>query len=113
MASEPLPTAFFGQKFTQDLEKFIVWKEDLIAPVGLTPSYQFIPALFNGPESVFLALLLRVQRNQDQSLDSQLVIGPFEMTLEYRYGKWQRRYTCRLDVFLDDTVSTYPNPNLI
>jgi hypothetical protein len=113
MPSDPLPTAFFGTSFTQDVEKFTIFKTNLIPPVGLTPTYQFIPALVNGAESIFLALLLKVQRSQDQSQDSQLVITPFEMSLEYRFQKWQRKYVCQIEVYQDDTISTYPNPNLI
>lgn len=113
MASDPLPTAFFGTNFTQDVQKITIIKTDLMPPVGLTPTYQFVPALVNGSESLFLALFLKAQRNQDQSTDSQLVITPFEMSLEYRFQKWQRKYTCTVEIYLDDTVSTYPNPNLI
>ena len=113
MPSDPLPTAFFGQSFTQDTEKLTIVKADLIPPVGLTPTYQFTPAFINGAESVFLALVLKAQRSQDQSADSQLVITPFEMSLEYRFQKWQRKYVCQIEVYQDDTVSTYPNPNLI
>lgn len=113
MPSDPLPTAFFGTGFTQDVEKFTIIKTDLQAPAGLTPSYQFVPAIANTSESLFLALFLRVQRNQDQSQDSQLVLTPFEMELVYRYQKWQRKYTCTVEVYVDDTASTYPNPNLV
>ena len=113
MASDPLPTAFFGTNFTQDTGKLTIIKADLSAPVGLTPTYQFTPALANGAESILLALILKAQRNQDQSADSQLVITPFEMSLEYRFQKWQRKYICQIEIYQDDTVSTYPNPNLI
>ncbi len=113
MASDPLPTAFFGTGFTQDASQLTIVKADLIPPTGLTPTYQFIPALVNGSESLFLALLLKVQRNQDKSTDSQLVITPFEMFLEYRFQKWQRKYICQIEIYQDDAVSTYPNPNLI
>lgn len=113
MPSDPLPTAFFGAGFTQDIDKFTVLKADLQPPTGLTPSYEFVPAAVNRAESIFLALFLRAQRNQDQSQDSQLVITPFEMSLEYRFQKWQRKYTCTVEVYLDDTVSIYPNPNLV
>lgn len=113
MASDPLPTAFFGTSFTQDVDKITIVKADLIPPAGLTPTYQFVPALINGTGSMFLALVLKAQRNQDQSTDSQLVITPFEMSLEYRFQKWQRKYVCQIEVYQDDTVSTYPNPNVI
>lgn len=113
MPSDPLPTAFFGASFTQDTDKFTIFKIDLQPPAGLLPTYQFIPAFINSAESLFLALLLKAQRNQDQSADSQLVITPFEMSLEYRFQKWQRKYVCQVEIYQDDTVSTYPNPNVI
>jgi len=113
MPSEPLPTAFFGSGFTQNLTSFTVSKIDLKPPVGLTPSYEFIPAALNGTESLALALILRWLRNQDQSQDSQFVITPFEMSLEYRFQKWQRKYTATLEIWQNDTVSTFPNPNSI
>ena len=113
MASDPLLTSFFGSSFTQTLEDFTVVKTDLQAPAGLTPSYQFVPTATNTAESIFLALVLKAQRNQDQSTDSQLVITPFEMSLEFRFQKWQRKYVCQIEIYQDDTLSTYPNPNLI
>lgn len=113
MASDPLPTSFFGSGFTQNLQNFTVAKNDLQAPAGLNPSYQFVPALSNTAESIFLALVLRAQRNQDQSTDSQLVITPFEMSLEFRFQKWQRKYVCQIEIYQNDTLSTFPDPNLI
>lgn len=113
MPSDPLPTAFFGANFTQDTDKLTIFKADLVPPIGLTPTYEFTPAFINGAEALFLALVLRAQRNQDRSLDSQLVITPFEMSLEYRFQKWQRKYVCQIEIYQDDAVSTYPNPNLI
>ena len=113
MPSEPLPTSFFGTGFTQNITSLTVLKADLLAPVGLIPSYDFIPALANGTESLALALFLRWGRNQDQSTDSQFIIKPFEMTLEFRFNKWQRKYTAIIEIWQDDNVSTFPNPNLI
>jgi len=113
MASDPLPTSFFGAGFTQNLETFTIIKTDLQAPIGVNPTYQFVPTAANTAESMFLALVFRAQRNQDQSTDSQLVITPFEMSLEYRFQKWQRKYTCTIEVYHDDTLATIPNPNLI
>lgn len=113
MASDPLLTNFFGPSVTQDATTLVINKNDLVAPVGLTPSYDFTPALNNRSEQLFTAILLRAQRNQDQSTDSQLVITPFEQTLEYRFGKWQRKYVCTVEIYIDDTVSTFPNPNLV
>lgn len=113
MPSDPLPTAFFGAGFTQDIDKLTILKADLQPPIGLTPSYEFVSTANNRAESIFLALFLRAQRNQDQSADSQLVITPFEMSLEYRFQRWQRKYVCTIEIYQDDTVSTYPNPNLI
>ncbi|MDF0553877.1 hypothetical protein [Kamptonema sp. UHCC 0994] len=113
MASEPLITNFFGQNVTQDATNLIINKNDLVAPVGLVPSYDFTVIAVNRSEQLALALFLRWLRNQDQSTDSQFVISPFEMTLEFRFSKWQRRYTSTLDIYQDDTISTFPNPNLI
>ncbi len=113
MPSEPLLTSFFGAGFTQNATSLTVLKADLNAPVGLTPTYEFIPALSNGAESTALALFLRWGRNQDQSTDSQFIIKPFEMTLEFRFNKWQRKYTSVVEIWQDDNVSTSPNPNLI
>jgi hypothetical protein len=113
MPSDPLPTAFFGQNFAQDTSSFTIFKGDLIAPAGLEPAYEFTPAFINSAESLLLALILKAQRNQDKSADSQLVITPFEPTLEYRYKRYQRVYTCQITVYIDDTTSTYPNPNSI
>lgn len=113
MPSEPLVNNFFGAGFTQSAINLIILKSDLIAPVGLTPSYDFTPAANNRSEQLALALILRWLRNQDQSTDSQFIIKPFEQTLEFRFNKWQRRYSTEIEIFQDDTVSTFPNPNLI
>ena len=113
MASDPLPTAFFGPGFSQNTESLTISKSDLQPPIGLSPSYDFLPASVNTAESIFLALYLRASRNQDQSQDSQLQLAPFEMALVYRFGRYQREYTSILRVYQDDTLSTYPNPNSI
>lgn len=113
MPSEPLTTNFFGPGFTQTATNLTILKNDLIAPVGLTPSYDFTPAANNRSEQLALALILRWQRNLDPSTDSQFIIKPFEQTLEFRFSKWQRRYVSEIEIFQDDTVSTFPNPNLI
>lgn len=113
MPSEPLLTSFFGFGFSQNATTFTIAKTDLVPPTGLVPSYEFIPAISNGAESIALAMILKWLRNQDQSQDSQFVITPFEMSLEYRFQKWQRKYTCTLEIWQDDNVSTFPNPNLI
>lgn len=113
MPSEPLVTNFFGAGFTQTATGLIILKSDLVAPAGLIPTYEFTPAAINRSEQLALALILRWQRNQDVSTDSQLVIKPFEQTLEFRFNKWQRRYVTEIEVFQDDTTSTFPNPNLI
>lgn len=113
MASDPLPTAFFGSGFVQDTEKFTVLKTDLQAPTGLPSTYEFVPVQENRAESIFLALFLRVQRNQDISLDSQMVISPFERELVIRFGKPQIRYFCTFEIFVDDKISNVPSPNLV
>ncbi|MCC3513624.1 MAG: hypothetical protein JGK29_32900 [Microcoleus sp. PH2017_17_BER_D_A] len=92
MPSEPLFTNFFGAGATQTATQ---------------------PTVSNRSEQLALTLILRWLRNQDQSTDSQFVIKPFEQTLEFRFNKWQRRYVSEIEVFQDDTVSTFPNPNLI
>jgi hypothetical protein len=111
--SEPLTTNFFGAGFTQTASNLTILKSDLVAPVGLTPSYEFTPAANNRSEQLALALILRWLRHQDQSTDSQFILKPFEQTLEFRFNKWQRRYFSEIEIFQDDTVSTFPNPNLI
>lgn len=113
MPSEPLVTNFFGAGFTQSATSLTILKSDLVAPVGLIPGYDFTPALANRSEQLALALILRWQRNQDPSTDSQFVVKPFEQTLEFRFNKWQRRYVSEIEIFQDDTTSTFPNPNLI
>ena len=113
MPSEPLFTNFFGQGATQDATQIIIQKADLIAPTGLTPSYQFVPAAINGPESIALALILRWMRNLDQSSDSQFRITPFEQSLEFQFNKWLRRYVSQVEIWQEDTTSSLPNPNSI
>ncbi|MEG4251067.1 hypothetical protein [Microcoleus sp. Pol10D4] len=113
MPSEPLFTSFFGVGATQNETQIIILKNDLVAPVGLTPTYDFIPALSNGTEQTALAFILRWLRNQDASTDSQFIIKPFEQSLEFRFNKWQRRYVSEIEIWQDDSVSTLPNPNLI
>ena len=113
MPSEPLFTNFFGIGATQDDNQIIILKNDLVAPVGLTPTYEFTPAPVNRTEQAALALILRWQRNQDVSTDSQFIIKPFEQSLEFRLNKWQRRYVSEIEIWQDDLVSTLPNPNLI
>lgn len=113
MASDPLPTAFFGTNFTQNIENLTIQKSDLIAPVGLPSPYEFTPLDVNRAESIFLALFLRVQRNQDISLDSQMVITSFERELVMRFGLPAIRYFCTFEIFVPDTISTTPSPNLV
>jgi ribonuclease HI len=113
MPSEPLFTNFFGAGVTQTATQIIVLKNDLVAPVGLVPSYDFTPAAENRAEQTALAFILKWLRNQDQSTDSQFVIKSFEQSLEFRFNKWQRRYVSEIEIFQDDTLSTFPNPNLI
>lgn len=115
MPSDPLPTSFFGAGFTQDIERLSILKADLQPPIGLIPqlAYDFTPAVNNRAETLFLAMLLRVQRNLDKSSDAQLVITPFEKELIFRFGKWQRRYHAVVEVFVEDSASEVPNPNLI
>jgi hypothetical protein len=113
MPSEPLTTNFFGSGFTQTATNLIIVKNDLIAPVGFVPSYNFTPAINNRSEQLALALILRWLRNQDQSMDSQFILKPFEQSLEFRFNKWQRRYSSEIEIFQDDTLSSFPDPNLI
>lgn len=113
MPSEPLFTNFFGPAATQDANQIVIQKTDLIAPSGLTPSYQFVPAAVNGPESIALTLILRWQRNLDQSTDAQFRISPFEQSLEFQFNKWLRRYVAQVEIWQEDSTSSLPNPNLI
>lgn len=113
MPSEPLLANFFGSGVSQSATNLMIAKNDLIAPVGLVPSYNFTPTENNRSEQLALALILRWLRNQDQSTDSQFIIKPFEQSLEFRFNKWQRRYFSEIEIFQDDTLSTFPDPNLI
>lgn len=113
MPSEPLFTNFFGSNATQNEADLIIKKADLVAPVGLVPSYDFTAEANNRSEQLALALVLRWLRNQDQSTDSQFILTPFEQTLEFRLSKWQRKYVAGIEIYIDDTVSTFPNPNLV
>ncbi|MEG5045968.1 hypothetical protein [Microcoleus sp. B4-C1] len=113
MPSEPLFTSFFGVGATQDDTQIIILKNDLVAPTGLTPTYDFTPTTVNRTEQTALALILRWLRNQDASTDSQFILKPFEQSLEFRFNKWQRRYTSEIEIWQDDSISTLPNPNLI
>jgi len=113
MPSNPLVTAFFGPGSVQDVEKLTILKADLQAPVGLPSPYEFTPAVDNTAEALFLAIFLRAQRNQDISLDSQMVFSPFERELVTRYGNPEIRYFCTFEVFVRDTLSKTPSPNLV
>ncbi|MCC3439369.1 MAG: hypothetical protein JGK30_28320 [Microcoleus sp. PH2017_40_RAT_O_B] len=113
MPSEPLFTNFFGAGATQTATQVIILKNDLVAPVGIVPSYTFTPAAVNNAESTALAVFLRWQRNQDQSTDSQFRISPFEQSLEFQFNKWLRRYSCQVEIWQDDATSSIPNPNSI
>jgi len=113
MPSNPLVTAFFGPGFTQDAEKFTILKSDLQAPVGLPAPYEFTPSATNRAETLFLALFLRAQRNQDISLDSEMVFTPFERELVMRFGIPQIRYFCTFEIFVKDSISSVPSPNLV
>jgi hypothetical protein len=113
MPSEPLFTNFFGAGVTQTATQIIVLKNDLVAPVGLVPSYDFTPAAENRAEQTALAMLLRWQRNQDQSTDSQLRITPFEQSLEFQFNKWLRKHVAQIEIWQEDSTSSLPNPNLI
>lgn len=113
MASDPTLQAFFGSGATQDLENLNIKKVDLQAPIGLLSPYEFTPTIDNRAESNFLALFLRAQRNQDVSLDSQMVITPFERELVTRFGNPEIRYFCTFEVFVRDNISKTPSPNLI
>lgn len=113
MPSEPAITRFFGTNVSQSLENLTIKKSDLVAPTGLSPSYEFTPAELNRSEQLATALLLKWQRNQDVSADSQLVLSQFEQQLVFRFGKWQRQYTMTIDIYVDDNVNNLPNPNLL
>jgi hypothetical protein len=113
MPSEPLFTNFFGAGATQTAAEIIILKNDLVAPVGLVPSYIFAPAAVNNPESTALAMFLRWQRNQDPSTDSQFRITPFEQSLEFQVNKWLRRYSCQVEIWQEDATPAIPNPNSI
>jgi hypothetical protein len=113
MPSEPLLTNFFGPGVTQNLTDLIIKKADLIAPVGLTPTYEFTPTATDGSEKLFSAMLLRAVRNQDPSTDAQMVLTWGEPTLEFRFSKYQRKYVLTIEIYIDDTTSTFPNPNSI
>ncbi|MEG4371647.1 hypothetical protein QUB29_19515 [Microcoleus sp. B4b_D2] len=113
MPSEPLFASFFGSGSTQNESQIIILKNDLVAPVGLAPTYEFTPAPTNRTEQTALALILRWLRNQDASTDSQFILKPFEQSLEFRFNKWQRRYVSEIEIWQDDQISTLPNPNLI
>jgi hypothetical protein len=113
MPSEPLFTNFFGSNATQNENDLIIKKADLIAPTGLNPTYEFTPTATDGSEKLFTAILLRAQRNQDQSTDSQLVLTWEPPTLEFRFSKYQRKYVLTIEIYVDDTLSIFPNPNSI
>ena len=113
MPSEPAITRFFGINVSQSLENLTIKKSDLIAPTGLSPSYEFTPSEFNRSEQLATALLLKWQRNQDVSADSQLYLSQFEQQLIFRFGKWQRQYTMTIDIYVDDNANNLPNPNLL
>ena len=113
MPSNPLVTAFFGPGSTQDAEKLTILKSDLQAPAGLPSPYEFTPAVDNTAEALFLAIFLRAQRNQDISLDSQMVFSPFERELVTRFGQAEIRYFCTFEIFVRDSISKVPNPNLV
>lgn len=113
MPSEPLFTNFFGPGATQSLTDLTIKKADLVAPTGLNPTYEFTPTATNGPEQIFVAMLLRAERNQDQSTDSQLILTWEPPTLEFRFSKYQRKYICTVEIYVDDTLSILPNPNSV
>jgi len=113
MPSDPTLQAIFGSGATQDLENLNIKKVDLQAPVGLPSPYEFTPTVDNRAESLFLAVFLRAQRNQDVSSDSQMVITPFERELVTRFGKAEIRYFCTFEVFVKDTILLTPSPNLV
>lgn len=113
MPSDPTFISFYGNNATQNLTTIIINKEDLKAPLGINPSYTFTPEESNRAESLALAQILRWQRNQDQSQDSQFIISPFEQNLEFRFGKWMRGYRCTIEIWHDDNENQIPNPNNI
>lgn len=114
MASEPLFTAWYGAGATQNLDDIIIKKNDLKAPPGLSPSYEFIPAASNGPEQIFLAQIHRAQRNQDTSPDAQLRITPWEKEFSTEFGKPQIVFRCQIVARIDEPINNLlPNPNLI
>lgn len=114
MASEPVFTSFFGAGATQNIMDLVIKKNDLVAPVGLVPSYEFTPADINRPEQIFTAMLHRAQRNQDASPDAQLRITPWTKEFSEEFGKPQIVYRCQIILRIDEPVnSLLPNPNLV
>ncbi len=113
MPSEPLLTNFFGPGATQTLTDLTIKKADLIAPAGLTPTYEFTPTATDGSEKLLSAMLLRAVRNQDPSTDAQMVLSWSDPTLEFRFNKYQRKYVLSIEIYIDDTLSIFPNPNSI
>ncbi len=113
MASNPPLQAIFGQGATQTDTQLIIQKADLVAPIELNPSYIFTPLADNTSESLFLALYLRVMRNQDQSADAEMRLTPFEMSLDFSFSKYQRLYLSQFIVRVDDTLALFPSPSNI
>lgn len=114
MASEPVFTSFFGAGATQNITDLVIKKADLIAPPGLTPSYEFTPEITNRSEQLFTAMIHRAQRNQDVSPDAQLRITPWERELSTEFGKPQIIFRCQIILRIDEPINNMmPNPNLV
>lgn len=114
MASEPIFTNFFGAGATQDINSVVIRKTDLVAPVGLVPSYEFTPEATNRSEQLFTAMLHRAQRNQDISPDAQLRITPWTRELSDEFGKPQIVFRCQIVLRIDEPINNFiPNPNLV
>ena len=114
MASEPIFVNFFGPSATQSLTDLVIKKADLVAPIGLVPSYEFTPAEINRPEQLFTAMIHRFQRNQDVSPDAQVRITPWEIEFSQEFGKPQIVYRCQIVLRVDEPLSSLlPNPNLV
>lgn len=114
MASEPVFVNFFGPGSTQNITDLVIKKADLVAPVGLVPSYEFTPDVNNRPEQLFTAMLHRAQRNQDVSPDAQLRITPWTKEFSEEFGKPQIVFRCQIILRIDEPINNLlPNPNLV
>lgn len=116
MANDKPLTSFFGPGATQTATQITILKADLVS-TRTPPKFLGLTATANNTaESIFAAMFLKIEEEQDTSSDAQFAIFPQGMSVVRQVSDGvekpflQALYTVRI---LTPLTNESPNPNLI